>query len=460
MGAAISVTTLESARGKSRRSNMLPQILVLPLLGLYLAVAVIASTPRFEGDESGYVGIASRMAGNADMSQQGLRLWWGPGYPLILVPFVALKLPWIAAKCLNAGFLFAAIIYFLALMRRYVSGTAALVITLAFGLYPPFMRELHQLIAESLTVLLVCGFLFHFCALYNGASRFRLHFVAASAFLAYLTLTKVFFGYVITAVLLLWLGLTLWKRTPAYRNAFLVFLLGLVGCVPYLFYTHSLTGRTFYWGTSGGMSLYWMSSPYPQELGSWFSAQEVQERPELAPHREFFAKLEGLSDVERDDAFKKQAIENITHHPAIYAEHWAANVGRLLFSYPFSFTSERLTTYFFLAPNIFVVVLFSLSLVPAALRPRAIPFEMWAILIFAAVAFGGSTLLSAYDRQFWPLVPVLWAWMGFVYVRLLRMDFREDAARTTGPASDSPREIDTFVDDHRLTRATEILHQQ
>jgi hypothetical protein len=82
-------------------------------------------------------------------------------------------------------------------------------------------------------------------------------------------------------------------------------------CVPYLLYTHSLTGRTFYWGTNGGMSLYWISTPYPSELGSWFSVTDVKEKPELAPHREFFAKLEQLSDVERDDALKKQAVYNI-----------------------------------------------------------------------------------------------------------------------------------------------------
>jgi Methyltransferase domain len=165
---------------------------------------------------------------------------------------------------------------------------------------------------------------------------------------------------------------------------------------------------------------------YPSELGSWFSVTDVKEKPELAPHREFFANLERLSDVEQDDALKKQAVYNITHHPAKFAVNWAANVGRLLFSYPFSLGSDRLTTYFYMAPNIFVVVLLLLSLFPAALRPRAIPFEMWALLIFALTAFGGSTLLSAYDRQFRPLVPILCAWMAFVYVRVLRIDLRGD----------------------------------
>lgn len=441
-----------------QRSNWLRPILVLlPLLGLYLAIAALASTSKFEGDEGGYVGIASRMVGRPDVSTQDLRLWWGPGYPLVLVPFLVLRLPWMAAKCLNAGFLFGAVLYFFGLIRRYVSGNAALAITLAVGLYPPFMRELHQLIAESLTLLLICGFMFHFCALYNNDRRFRMNLFAASAFLGYLALTKVFFGYVIATVLVLWLSLFLVKRTPALRNATLVFLLALISCVPYLLYTHSLTGRIFYWGTSGGLSLYWMSSPQPNELGSWFSGEEVREYPELAPHREFFATLDGLSDIERDDAFKKRALYNIVHHPASYARNWAANVGRLLFSYPYSFTPQRLSTYFFMAPNMLVAVLFLMSLFPAAMRARAVPFEMWALLTFSAVALGGSTLLSAYDRQFWPIVPILFFWMGYVYVRILKISFREDEVLTRMPANIHSLEADGFVGDRRLERATQIL---
>jgi hypothetical protein len=181
------------------------------------------------------------------------------------------------------------------------------------------------------------------------------------------------------------------------------------------------------------MSLYWMSTPYPAESGSWFSAGNVRDMPELAPHREFFAKLETLSDVERDDAFKNQAIYNITHHPAKYVTNWAANVGRLLFSYPFSLESHTLSTYFYMMPNMFLIVLFLLSIPPALFRPSAIPVELWALLAFAVVAFGGSTLLSAYARLFRPLVPVLCAWMAFLYIRVLRIDVRDFDPGTAHP---------------------------
>ena len=412
-----------SDRDRNRFQSALSDLSVLlPLLALYLIVVVSASSPTFGGDEGGYVGNATRMIHGPDESQKDFRLWWGPGYPIVLVPFIALRSPWIVAKCLNAGFLFGAIIYFYEMIRRYLPRAAALFITFCLGLYPPLMRELPRLHTESLMVLLICAFMFHFCALYNNPRRWWLHLTAASVYVAYLALTKIFFGYVIATVSVLGLGLLLWRGTPALRRGVAVFVLALIWCSPYLFYTYSLTGRVFYWGTSGGMSLYWMSTPYPTELGDWFSVESVRDEPELAPHREFFAKLEGLSDVQRDDAFKKQAIYNITHHPGKYAANWAANVGRLLFSYPYSLTPQKLSTYFYMAPNMFVVVLFLLSMFPAALRPRAIPFEIWALLIFALTAVFGSSLLSAFDRQFWPLVPILCAWMGFVYVRVVQMD--------------------------------------
>jgi len=356
-GGCSTLSPLTTSRGARRfRAGLYSMSFFLPLLGLYLTVALVASSPTFVGDESGYIENATLMlrpvspqdlrlwwgpAGPA-VSPQDIRLWWGPGYPLVLIPFIVFRLPWIAAKCVNAIFLFGAIIYVYGLTRRYLARNTALLTTLSLGLYPPFLREVHHLVSENLVFLLVCGFMFHFCAVYNSPRLRRLHLAVASLYLAYLALTKVFFGYVIAVAAILCLGALLWRRAPELRSALAIFLVALIWCVPYLWYTHSLTGRIFYWGTSGGLSLYCMSTPYPNELGSWFSAQDVKENPELAPHREFFAKLEGLSDVEHDDALKKQAIYNIIHHPAKYAQNWVANVGRLLFSYPHSFTPQRL----------------------------------------------------------------------------------------------------------------------
>jgi hypothetical protein len=416
--------SLVSRHGASLATPARQFSVLLPLLVLYLVVVLFASSPDFQGDEGGYAGNAIRMVHGPAVSPHDLRLWWGPGYPLVLVPFVLLGLPWIAAKLLNAVFLFGAITYFYALLKRYIPGPAALIATLCLGLYPPLMREVHHLSSENLTFLLMCGFMFHFCALYNGTEHSRLNLLGASMYAAYLALTKVFFGYVIAAVLTLSLVLLIWRQMRATRIAISVFAMALAWCIPYLWYTYSLTGKVFYWATAGGSALYWMSTPYANEYGSWFSDKDAKERPELVRHRDFFAMLDKLSDIDRDDALKRRAISNITHHPGKYLVNWLANIGRLLFSYPFSFASQSLSTYFYLAPNIFIVVLFVISVIPAVLRPGAIPIELWALLVFVLIAFGGSTLLAAYDRQFRPLVPGVCVWLAFVYVRLLRIEVR------------------------------------
>jgi hypothetical protein len=173
------------------------------------------------------------------------------------------------------------------------------------------------------------------------------------------------------------------------------------------------------------MSLYWISSPYESELGSWFAATDVYGDPMLEPHRAFFDTLSGLDGVERDDAFKREAIYNITYHPRRFLVNWMANMGRLLFSYPFSYTPQKLSTYFYLLPNMFVVVLLSLSLCFGYLRRRLIPYEIYAVVLIGAIAHGGTSLLSAYDRQFRPLVPLFGLWISFVLVRVVRIEMRD-----------------------------------
>jgi hypothetical protein len=90
---------------------------------------------------------------------------------------------------------------------------------------------------------------------------------------------------------------------------------------------------------------------------------------------------------------------------------------------------QSLTTYFYLAPNMFIVVLFLVSLIPAVLRPQAMPFELWFLLAFALIAFGGTTLISGYDRQFRPLVEILCVWVALVSVRVLRIELHPPATR-------------------------------
>jgi hypothetical protein len=65
-----------------------------------------------------------------------------------------------------------------------------------------------------------------------------------------------------------------------------------------------------------------MTSLNQDGFGDWY------ERNSLF-HRELYKKLEGLSTVESDDEFKKQAVKNIINHPQKYLFNWFKLVERL-----------------------------------------------------------------------------------------------------------------------------------
>ncbi len=396
----------------------------VPLLLLYIILVIVFSSGTFQGDEYGYIRCANRLVEGHFSPRDDVQLWWGPGYPIVLTPFVLLGLPWFTARLQNAFFLFGAVVYFYRTVDIYIDRRYATIAAFVLGLYPPFVREIHLLYTENLVFFLMCGFMFHYCRWHRSPSGSWGHLLAASIYLGYLALKKVFFGYVILVGLVLFGAMFLRRRRRRLGRTPPVFLLALIWCLPYLVNTYSLTGKVFYWGTSGGMSLYWMSTSYPGELGDWHSATSVREIPELAPHRDFFDSVAGLSQVAADEAFKKQAVANIIDHPSGYAANWVANIGRLLFSYPYSFTPQKLSTYFYIVPTMFIVVLFALSLYPAYLRRRTIPYELWALLAFALTAFIGSSLLSAYERMFAILVPILLLWLAVIYLRTVQIGLR------------------------------------
>jgi len=402
-----------------------------PLLLIYIILILMYSSNILEGDEGGYVSYATWMA-NLISPQSNIHintptLWWGPGYPLILSFFALLKLPWLWAKLLNAFFLFGALIYFYKTLRFYIKDKYATFFSLVLGFYPPLFREINLLMTENLVFLLICGYLYHTSRLHKLSEKAWGDLLIASFYLGYLALTKIFFGYVILTGLLTFLILFLWRRTDNFKKTMAIYLIALIFCVPYLVFTYSQTGKIFYWGTSGGLSLYWMSSPYDHELGSWFSSDDVREMPELSPHRDFFEQVIRLSLVEQDEVLKKRAIENIINHPDRYLMNWLANVGRLFFSYPFSVTSQKMSTYFYIIPNMFLMVLWALSLFPSLLRWRSIPYEIYSWLFFLLISLGGTSLLSAFERQFRPFAPIILLWIAFVYLQILKIELRSDS---------------------------------
>ncbi|MGH3109696.1 MAG: glycosyltransferase family 39 protein [Gaiellaceae bacterium] len=390
-----------------------PVLLILPLLPLLVLVTFIF--PDRQGDEAGYLELARNLFDGyyatgrpdalLDADPAYPDLWFGPGLPLTLVGPVAADLPLEIVRLSGPLFLFLALLVFFQLARRSMSMKAALVATWALGLYLPFYSVLPNLHSEPLAVFFVVAALYATARLTEDGTGKWLALGAAS--LAGLALTRVDYGWVLTivlAALLVWWALS---RSATARRLAAMYALGLALCVPWLAYTTAETGRVLQWGNSGGLSLYWMSSPHPGDLGDWQQANRVFTDPDLAAHRPFFETLRGLTLPEQNAELERRALANIRDHPVEYLENAAANVSRLFFDAPYSYSRQRLSALYFAVPN---ALLLGAALVAAfvAVRVRgSLPAPALPFAIFGLSAFGLHVFVSAYPRMLMPVVPVI-----------------------------------------------------
>ena len=199
---------------------------------------------------------------------------------------------------------------------------------------------------------------------------------------------------------------------PLYKShaikAVLIFLISFALCLPYLFYTYSITGKLLYWTNSGSLSLYTMSTPYENEFGDWKSCPELLINPN---HKVFIDSVLKLKPLEIDEALKAKAILHIKSHPQKYVSNWLTNIGRLLFSYPYSKTQQTIKTYFFLIPNMIIITLILLAFISSIVNYKIFPKEIMTLFLFMIIYLFGCTLISSYSRMFIITMPF---WFIFI----------------------------------------------
>ena len=139
-------------------------IYLLPLLIIYVIIVVVYShnTPSLRVDENRYIADATFIKDGVYPPGPPRGIWNGPGYPIVLVPFVALHLPWLVARLANGVLLFLACIYLQGLLRTYIGARWAYLAVYCTGLWPVLLEYMPRLMTEPLSILLVCGFAFHF----------------------------------------------------------------------------------------------------------------------------------------------------------------------------------------------------------------------------------------------------------------------------------------------------------
>jgi hypothetical protein len=236
----------------------------------------------------------------------------------------------------------------------------------------------------------------------------------------YLALTKVFFAHVAEAMLLLSIVFMFWSRTA--RRIWPVYVLGLLLCTPYLFYTYHLTGKAFYWANSSGEVAYWMTSTDPNDFGSWLSPEDVATRPELASQRPFFEKLKGLDYVERDRLLKKQAIENIKQNPRKMLLNWVSNISRLFLDYPFSYKYQRPQTLFYMVPNSLVLAAMCFSIYPLIRFRGHLPGAIVHACAVSLVFIGGASLVCAEPRFLCAIIVFIFIVVAYVATNLVKLE--------------------------------------
>jgi len=399
----------------------------VPLLILYVLVMVLLGKPNLIGDESRYLQYTDNFLAGEYTDGGNPVLRNGPGYPIFLAPMRALGAPKWVMTLPNVFFLLLAVAFFYRILEMYVPRFAMLGAYI-FGLYYPIWLFIPKMAPTTIGLFFLMGFTFHFLKAVrtDGASIRDILF--AGLHMGGLIMVKFAFGYVLLVSLLLSaVAFVIWRKEWLKKNL-LIFGFGFLLCIPYLGYTYALTGRVLYWGTNGGEQFYWMTSANEGEWGNWQSFSDLYGRkiPQLSEeHYEFYEEVKMLNWVEKNDAFLARGMEKLKAHPENYLQNVVANTFRLLFNYPNSFASQNLSAYFYILPNMTILVLIALAIYPGWVGRRHLPIEVLPPTLFILIYLGATTLMNAVPRYLAPVLPFVILWLTIIYGKIVSINIKQ-----------------------------------
>ena len=406
-----------------------PFLIFLPFLILYILYVIKFHNDTLEADEARYLQFANNLLhGFYSPPAPDIDLWCGPGYPIFLMPFAALGLPMIAVTLVNSLLHYLSIVLLFKSLIKRVSFKLAFGICLFWGLCFSSYDYMALMHTETFTIVLVALFIYSVDTYFTTKSR--THFYLAGVVLGFIVLTKILFAYVIL-VMLIGCGalLLLWRSDKNLKGSVLILLIAFATTVPYLLYTYNLTGRLFYWGNSGGMSLYWMSTPHENEFGDWNNEtftgvldHELSGSTALLKktHQADLDIVTQYSGLEKDDAYKEMAIANIKSNPKKYVKNIIANLSRSLFGFPYSYSFQRPQIKIWYFAIFFTVAL--LCFIITVLNWNEIEFSARFLLALGTIYWGGSLLISMYNRMLLVVIPIFLFWMACVLYRSIRLE--------------------------------------
>lgn len=395
-------------------------IIFLFFTTLYSVIVLKTQSNILIGDENRYIAHAKCILdGRWTPEDDAMWLWNGPGYPLILSGFMLLFDDIVApARLFNALLLASALVLFYRTVALGNKKIIANIFTALFAFYVLIWKSLPYLLTEILTIFLLCLLMYQLASIKNSYQKW----LKAGLTIGFLCMVKFVFGYIILLIVgisALYYHFTKLETAKFIRNSFLM---GFAFCIPWLIYTYRLTGKFLYWGASGGTTIYWMSNPTPHEYGEWMnfafnSSLGVKGAQEgyIASHGTEIKRItQNFKRVQRDDEFKRVAIENITKNPKKYLQNLWCNVGRYFFNYPFSYYPQQPSTLINVFINGPILGLIILLLIPSFRRFKLIPPHIQLGLVLFLIYSGVSILVSSYIRMFYVFIPCLFLWFAYM----------------------------------------------
>ncbi|OCX51081.1 hypothetical protein BEL04_20410 [Mucilaginibacter sp. PPCGB 2223] len=413
-----------------------PFLTFLPFLLYYVYIILHNRQHGMHGDELRYINFADHLIhGFYSPPWPFVNLWNGPGYPLILTPFAWWHISPLYQALMNAPFLYLAVVFLYRSLCLVCKPAIALTLCVLLAIYPNALAMLALVYTETFTTLLVSMFIYT-TLMYYVAGKKNYDLIAGLIF-GYLVLTKIIFGYVIIICTIVLAFAFVWKKRAVYAKSIKIFGIAFVITLPYLFYTWHITGRLFYWGNSGGMSLYWMSTPYDDEYGDWkvpdlsntqyprsYKSAEADSLLKVHHAKDMAFIKKQTNYIAQDDRYKELAIQNIKQHPVKFIKNCINNISRMLFNFPYSYSFQDAGIGRSIVIGSSIVWAGIIAIIISLLNWRSIAFGIKFLLFATAIYLLLSTVLSAYPRQLDVVVPVLFVWFGYLAQRLNRVNIK------------------------------------
>ena len=418
-----------------------PFIFFSPFLIIYLLLVFRFPTPADFGDQARYLTYAQYMInGFLPLNEEFELLGNGPGYSIILIPFVFFKLPLLSITILNAILYYISIIFLFKSLRAFTTFKKSIIYCLFWGFYYNLYEHIIIVSPEILVSFLIILLIYFISKTFSNKTgkNTTINIIFSGFILGFIALIKPIFGYVLLTSYLFTIILFLFKtKSSSYKNLFIVLTIALITTIPYLIFTYNHSGKLFYWSSLGGNNLYWMTTPFENEYGDWFRdvnrVANYSRSSKLIPggadslinnHQDNFNYILKYDGVERDEAYKKIAISNIRNYPDKYLKNIFANAGRIVFNFPYSYASQKTTSLLRLPLNGIILVISLFSLLITFFNWKKLLFSIKFLLFFILIYLGGSLLASAETRMFSIIVPVLLYWIAFTYEKSIRLNLK------------------------------------